>query len=328
MKNLMKSFRELSYFELLGMNGGYGGGSGGGSGSKSGGSGYSGGSGGSSSGGSSSNRKNSSGRKPGYTRYIGSDATTKTTGTINLDGSETVTKVNTETGEIIYSYTNRTAIGSSYSSSSSGTLSSGSSKSDSNSKGYSSSSGSYTVSYGHSSSGRGSYSGSSSGWGRTYTTSYETSSGGSGTSGVSSKQEKNKYDYQTCSNKDNVHCDIIAWNHAVDAGLNPAGNGNNNWDGNKLTVDEIYNKHYADEAVEFNSDLAGKKGYIFYDWEGDGKFDHIEYCEVDANGAGYSFYNNDGHEKSEEYYHRYFIEDNNAGAENGGLGKLKFVALN
>lgn len=324
MKNLMKSFRELSYFELLGMNGGYGGGSSGGSGNKSGGSGYSGGS-----GGSSSSKRNSSGYKTGYERFISSNKKTITTGKRNPDGSETITTTDRKTGKVISSYTYGTAKGSSYSSSSSGTLSSGSSKNGTTSKGYSSGSGGYTVSYGHSSSGNtGTYSGSSSGWENTYKTSYEIPSSGNGTSSISSEQEKNKYSYQTCTDKNNVHCDIIAWNHAVDAGLNPAGNGNDNWDGNKLTVDEIYNKHYADEAVDFNSDLAGKKGYIFYDWEGDGKFDHIEYCEVDVNGTGYSFYNNKGYEKGEEYYYRTFAEDNNAGAKNGGPGKLKFVALN
>lgn len=73
---------------------------------------------------------------------------------------------------------------------------------------------------------------------------------------------------------------------------------------------------------------TGKKGYIFYDLEGDGKFTHIEYCKVDANGAVYSFYNNNGYKKDEKYYHRYFMKDNNAGAKTNSTGKLKFVALN
>ena len=74
--------------------------------------------------------------------------------------------------------------------------------------------------------------------------------------------------------------------------------------------------------------MAGKKGYIFYDWEGDGTFDHVEYCEVDNNGAGYSFYNNKGYEKGENYTHRFFADDNNAGARHDSKGTLKFIVLN
>lgn len=125
-----------------------------------------------------------------------------------------------------------------------------------------------------------------------------------------------------------MHCDIIAWNHAVDAGLNPAGKRNKKWDGNKLTVDTIFNTYYADEAVDFNSDLAGKKGYIFYDWEGDGTFDHMEYCEIDNDGGGYSYFSNKGFSEKEELISISFYKDKNAGARNDGPGRLKFVSLN
>lgn len=154
-------------------------------------------------------------------------------------------------------------------------------------------------------------------------TNYELPSSGSTTNAPESN-----FEYQICSNPNEVHCDIIAWNHAVDAGLNPTEKRNKKWDGNKLTVDTIFNTYYADEAVEFNSDLAGKKGYIFYDWEGDGTFDHMEYCEIDNDGGGYSFYNNTGKKENEIFHHRLFLEDKNAGADNNGSGILKFVSLN
>ncbi len=89
-----------------------------------------------------------------------------------------------------------------------------------------------------------------------------------------------------------------------------------------------YTRFISSDVITKTTGTTNAEGYIFYDWEGDGKFDHIEYCEVDANGAGYSFYNNNGYEKDEKYYHRYFMEDNNAGAKPNSTGKLKFVALN
>lgn len=262
MKNLQGRFRELTYFELLKMNGGYGGSSGGT------GSGYS-----SSSAGSSGNRNSGNNSKQ---TFVSRDKYTKTTSTKNADGSETITKTNTKTGEIISSYTTGLKTGQS-------------------SKGYASSS----------------------------KTNYGTPAGGSTTN-----TPESNFKYQICSNPNEVHCDIIAWNHAVDAGLNPAGKRNKKWDGNKLTVDTIFNTYYADEAVEFNSDLAGKKGYIFYDWEGDRTFDHMEYCEIDNDGGGYSYFSNKGFSEKEELISISFYKDKNAGARNDGPGRLKFVSLN
>lgn len=269
MKNLMKNFHELSYFELLETNGGYGGSSGGGrSGSKGGSSrGYS----GSSSGSSKSSKK--SGGKSGYNaltsglsapRYVAA----RERGRMTKEG--------------------RTA----YYTPSSGVPTSPSA-----------------------------YSGSSSG------------SGGAGKGGDpyaknNEYESKLKEQYQNCDNVNDVHCDIIAWNHAVDAGLNPAGDGVENWNGNKLTVNDIFNNYYKDKATDFNSDLAGKKGYIFYDWNGQGKYEHVEYCEINENGSGYWYYKNNGYEKGEEYVSTTFANDSNASAKDDGNGKLKFVALN
>lgn len=294
MKNLQGRFRELTYFELLKMNGGYGGSSGGTGG------GYS-----SSSGGSSGSRTPGNNGKQ---TFVSRDKDTKTTSTKNADGTETITKTNTKTGEIISSYTTGLK---------SGKDSKGYASSSAGSSSYSSTSSGYSTS----SSGSHGYSGTSSG--SSSKTNYELPSSGSTTN-----DPESNFEYQICSNPNEVHCDIIAWNHAVDAGLNPAGKRNKKWDGNKLTVDTIFNTYYADEAVEFNPDLAGKKGYIFYDWEGNGTFDHMEYCEIDNDGGGYSFYNNTGKKESEIFRYRLFLEDKNAGADNNGSGILKFVSLN
>lgn len=307
MKNLQGKFRELTYSELLQLNGGYGGSSGG---SKSSG-GYSG---TSSSGNSSNNGRKTSVTPVGKPSFVRSDKDTLTTSRKNSDGSETVTTINRKTGAVISSYTTGIRKSSeSYSTSSSGVNGGGYS-------GTSSASGTGRTGYGSPGTSSSSYSGTSSGSSQPKNTpTTEPSTTGNKTS---------NFKHQICADPNQVHCDIIAWNHAVDAGLNPAGKGNESWDGNKLTVDAIFNTYYADEAAEFNENLAGKKGYIFYDWEGDGTFDHVEYCEVDNNGAGYSFYNNNGYEKDEKYYHRLFADDNNAGARPDNRGRLKFIALN
>lgn len=72
------------------------------------------------------------------------------------------------------------------------------------------------------------------------------------------------------------------------------------------------------EAVDFDESQAGKSGYIFYDWTGDGKYDHVEFCYIHADGLTYSFYNNNGFEQNENFYTRSFANDSNAGALNGG----------
>ncbi len=314
MRNLQENFRELTYPELLKMNGGYGGSSGGGS------RGYSGTSGG---GNPCSSRTNASAIPVGRTSFVRRDEDTLTTSRKNSDGSETVTTVNTKTGAVISSYTTGIRKSGSKNNSPTGDGSYSTSSSGWNGGGYSgSSSGSgsgRSSGHGYSGTSSGASAGTNAGNSQPKNTTTEATTPGNNSSG---------FKHQVCADPKQVHCDIIAWNHAVDAGLNPAGKGNDSWDGNKLTVDAIFNNYYADEAVEFNADLAGKKGYIFYDWTGDGTFDHVEYCEIDNNGTGYSFYNNQGYEKDEKHYHRFFADDNNAGARPDGNGRLKFIALN
>lgn len=316
MKNLQGKFRELTYSELLKMNGGYSSSSGGSS------RGYSGTSGG---GNSCSSGGNTSVTPVGKPTFVRRDKDTLTTSRKNSDGSETYTTVNTKTGAVISSHTIgfRKGGGSKTNSTTGGNGGYSTSSSGMNGGGYS---GTSSVSctgrsgYGYSGTSGGSSSGTGSGNSQPKNNPINEPT----TPGNSSSDFK----HQICADPSKVHCDIIAWNHAVDAGLNPAGKKNKSWDGNGLTVDAIFNNYYADEAADFNSSLAVKKGYIFYDWTGDGMFDHVEYCEVDNNGAGYSFYNNNGYEKDEKYYHRFFAEDNNAGASPDSKGRLKFISLN
>ena len=157
--------------------------------------------------------------------------------------------------------------------------------------------------------------------------------GGSPCSGTTlidnnSTQSENEYEHLVCTNPNDVHCDIIAWNHAVDAGLNPMGENGTDWDANNKTVNQIYNEHFTGKDVAFDGTQAGKKGYILYDWEGDGVYDHIEYGSISDDGLEYSYYNNQGFEYQDVYKTSTFEQDSNAGAQNGGSGIVRFIPLN
>lgn len=76
------------------------------------------------------------------------------------------------------------------------------------------------------------------------------------------------------------------------------------------------------------ADDAGKMGYILYDWEGDGKYDHIEFGMISEDGLSYSFYNNQGFEYQDKYSTRTFAQDPNAGAKPDSPGSVRFIPLN
>lgn len=160
----------------------------------------------------------------------------------------------------------------------------------------------------------------------------DTTTGG-GSSETETKQEFP--DYLICTNSKDVHCDIIAWNHAVDAGLDPRGKNGTDWDVNNKTVDQIYNEHFVGKDVDFDGKQAGKMGYILYDWEGDGSYDHIEFGSISEDGLSYSYYSNNGFNgtdinsnSQENYYTRTFANDSNAHCDNNGSGIVYFIPLN
>ena len=156
----------------------------------------------------------------------------------------------------------------------------------------------------------------------------ETTNGNGTNDGPNSPSDTTVDGHLICSNPNDYHCDIIAWNHAVDAGLNPRGKDGTDWDANNKTVDQIYNEHFVGLDVDFDGKQAGKMGYILYDWKNDGSYDHIEFGMISADGLSYSFYSNEGFEKGEFYDTRTFEKDSNAGALNGGPGKVRFIPLN
>ena len=101
---------------------------------------------------------------------------------------------------------------------------------------------------------------------------------------------------QTCALPNDYHCDIYAWNLAVDHGVDPR---KGKWvvkDLNAITVDEMYRTYYNGLSAPFDASSAGKKGVIVYDWadNGLGAKDHIEYVEISIDGLSYTLYVTDG----------------------------------
>ena len=121
-------------------------------------------------------------------------------------------------------------------------------------------------------------------------------------------------------NENDYHCDIYAHNLAVENGIMEKVD----WDGNSMTVNQIYNGFYSGSAKE-TKDLNGTAGYVFYDWTGDGSYDHMEYYECSGNG-NYSIWTTDGIDKPTEST-RNFSTDPNGHAKNGGNGIVKWVPI-
>ena len=190
----------------------------------------------------------------------------------------------------------------------------------------------------HNSNGQGSSTTSSNPGGTSGTTSDSTKNNGengSNTNGSNTPSEITDDGHLICFVPSKEHCDIIAWNHAVDAGLNPRGKNGTDWNANGKTVDEIFKMHFVKKAVNFDGKQAGKMGYIVYDWEGDGEYDHIEFGSISEDGLSYSYYSNNGFDgkdsngkEQEHYYTRTFANDSNAHADNNGNGIVRFIPLN
>ena len=126
---------------------------------------------------------------------------------------------------------------------------------------------------------------------------------------------------QVCTNPSDYHCDIIAYNKAVEHGITNPGTG----DWNRINVNTIYNDQFASKAE--NKPIAGSKGYIFYDWAstpGTAK-DHMEYYECSADGKTYTVWETNGLDTPVPKTYTYSIDNNGK----GGTGSTAvFVQLN
>ena len=131
---------------------------------------------------------------------------------------------------------------------------------------------------------------------------------------------------QVCIAPDDYHCDIYAWNLAIDNGLDPSVGNKNILDLNNHTVDTMYNTYYKDKVVAFDSSAAGKKGVLVYDWGGTSSAkDHVEFVEIASDGKGYTLYATDGIDTPKIDY-RLFSNDPNGSA--GAASSAVFIPFN
>lgn len=101
--------------------------------------------------------------------------------------------------------------------------------------------------------------------------------------------------HQTASNESDYHCDIISWNEAIDAGLDPRDQNGQEWNGNELTVEQIYERYQNNRTP--GTPPNNTAGYAFYDTPNDSDDipEHMEfYDNRNNNGNGYTLYRTDG----------------------------------
>ena len=107
------------------------------------------------------------------------------------------------------------------------------------------------------------------------------------TNEIKAEEKTSAPTHQTPYDPSNYHCDIIAYNEAIDHGHENPGN----WDGNASSVQEIYAENYAGQGT--NTPQSNTSGYVFYDLNNDGIQDHVEYFEA-GSGSDYTVYQTDG----------------------------------
>jgi RHS repeat-associated protein len=75
--------------------------------------------------------------------------------------------------------------------------------------------------------------------------------------------------------EDRYHCDVMAWNGALDAGYDPRAQNGATWDGNQITVSGIYDL-YPDNRT---STPANTAGYVFSNFDQNGQPRHVEFYD-------------------------------------------------
>lgn len=95
---------------------------------------------------------------------------------------------------------------------------------------------------------------------------------------------------QSAYNENDYHCDIYAWNLAVENGLDPTNGSNEVIDLNQNTVADMYNKYFGNEDTSHGVCEKNTKGLAFYDGTNDGVSNptHVEYYDS-TNSSSNSF---------------------------------------
>lgn len=90
-----------------------------------------------------------------------------------------------------------------------------------------------------------------------------------------------KTKFQNAYDENDYHCDIYAWNLAVENGLDPTNGFNEIIDLNQKTVADMYNKYFEEEDISQGVCKKNTKGFAFYDGTDDGVSNptHVEYYD-------------------------------------------------
>ncbi|MBE6352443.1 MAG: hypothetical protein E7060_05820 [Treponema bryantii] len=116
-------------------------------------------------------------------------------------------------------------------------------------------------------------------------------SGLTGTPNVEMIKTQNAY------NDNDYHCDIYAWNLAVENGLDPTNGSNEVIDLNQNTVADMYNKYFGNEDTSDGVCEKNTKGLAFYDGTNDGVSNptHVEYYDsTNSSSNSFTKYSTDG----------------------------------
>lgn len=102
---------------------------------------------------------------------------------------------------------------------------------------------------------------------------------------------------QSAYNENDYHCDIYAWNLAVENGLDPTNGSNEVIDLNQNTVADMYNKYFGNEDTSHGVCEKNTKGLAFYDGTNDGVSNptHVEYYDsTNSSSNSFTKYSTDG----------------------------------
>lgn len=102
---------------------------------------------------------------------------------------------------------------------------------------------------------------------------------------------------QSAYNENDYHCDIYAWNLAVENGLDPTKGSNEVIDLNQNTVADMYNKYFGNEDTSHGVCEKNTKGLAFYDGTNDGVSNptHVEYYDsTNSSSNSFTKYSTDG----------------------------------
>lgn len=138
-----------------------------------------------------------------------------------------------------------------------------------------------------------------------------------GSTGTTTTGTTSSLPYQTADNPNDFHCDIIAYNEAIDHGITDPGT----WNGNTDNIETIYENNYVGKGSD--TAQSNTSGYVFYDCDSNGTYEHMEYYSAGA-GNKYTCWTTDGITNPVPVTYDSTVDSNG----HAKTGKATFVSLN